>query len=58
MLVGVVDLVGGREDLALVDVVDSKGLEDLGLDEVADAGLGHNRDGDRLANGGSSNKQR
>ena len=39
------DRIGGREDLALVDVVDAEGLEDLALDEVADAGLGH--DGDR-----------
>ena len=45
-LVDVVGLVGGGEHLGLVDVVDAEGLEDLGLDEVADAGLGHDRDGD------------
>ena len=37
----------GREHLGLVDVVDAERLEDLRLDEVADAGLGHDRDGDR-----------
>ena len=44
-LVGVVDLVGRGEHLGLVDVVDAERLQDLGLDEVADAGLGHDRDG-------------
>ena len=37
-------LVGGRQHLALVDVVDLERLQDLGLHEVADAGLGHHRD--------------
>ena len=37
-------LVGRGQDLGLVDVVDAERLEDLGLDEVADAGLGHDRD--------------
>ncbi len=46
-LVDVVGLVGRRQHLGLVDVVDAQGLEDLRLDEVADAGLGHDRDGDR-----------
>ena len=46
VLVDVVGLVGGREDLGLVDVVDAQRLEHLRLDEVADAGLGHDRDGD------------
>ncbi|CAM0904951.1 unnamed protein product [Alopecurus aequalis] len=46
VLVDVVGVVGEREDLALVDVVDADGLEDLGLDEVADAGLSHDGDGD------------
>ena len=45
-LVDVVGLVGRGEHLGLVDVVDAERLEDLGLDEVADAGLGHDRDGD------------
>ncbi|MDH6583340.1 hypothetical protein M2161_002446 [Streptomyces sp. SAI-133] len=47
-LVGVVDLVGRGEDLGLVDVVDTERLQDLGLDEVADAGLRHDRDGHGL----------
>ena len=46
VLVDVVELVGGGEDLGLVDEVDGEVLEDLGFDEVADADLGHNRDGD------------
>ena len=44
-LVDVVGLVGRGEDLALVDEVDPEGGQDLGLGEVADAGLGHDRDG-------------
>ncbi len=36
----------GRQDLGLVDVVHVERLEDLGLGEVADAGLGHDRDRD------------
>ena len=43
-LVDVVDLVGRRQDLGLVDVVDLERFEDLRLGEVADAGLGHDRD--------------
>lgn len=46
MLVDVVYVVGGRQDLGLVDVVHPERLEDLRLDEVADASLGHDRDGD------------
>ena len=41
-------LVGRRQHLGLVDVVDAERLEDLRLDEVADAGLGHDRDGHRV----------
>ena len=48
MLVDVVDVVGGREDLGLVDEIDPQFLKDLGLDEVSDAGLGHDGNGDRL----------
>ncbi len=51
VLVDVVGLVGRREDLGLVDVVDAEGLEDLGLHEVADARLGHDRDGHRVHDG-------
>ena len=43
-LVDVVRRVGRRQDFALVDVVDLERLEDLRLDEVADARLGHDRD--------------
>ena len=46
-LVDVVGLVGRGEHFALVDVVDAERLQDLGLDEVTDARLGHDRDGDR-----------
>ena len=48
VLVDVVDLVGRREDFRLVDVVDAQRLEHLRLDEVADARLGHHRDGHRV----------
>jgi hypothetical protein len=37
-------LVGRRQHLGLVDVVDLERLEHLRLDEVADARLGHDRD--------------
>ena len=40
-----VDVVGRGQDLGLVDVVHAEGLQDLGFDEVADPGLGHDRDG-------------
>lgn len=40
VLVDVVLVVGGGEDLGLVDVVDVERLEDLRLDEVADTALG------------------
>jgi hypothetical protein len=45
-LVDVVRLVGRREHLGLVDVVHPDGLQDLGLGEVADPALGHDRDRD------------
>ena len=44
-LVDVVLLVGRRQHFGLVDVVHVERLEDLGLGEVTDAGLGHDRDG-------------
>ena len=47
-LVDVVGLVGGRQHLGLVDVVDLERLEHLRLDEVPDAGLGHHGDGHGL----------
>ena len=47
-LVDVMRLVGRSEHLALVDVVDVESFEDLGLHEMADARLGHDRDADRL----------
>jgi hypothetical protein len=46
VLVDVVDLIGRGEDFGLVDEVDAEVLEDLGFGEVADAGLGHDGDGD------------
>ena len=48
VFVHVVLLVGGCEDLALIDVVDTDRLEHLRLDEVPDAALRHDRDGHRL----------
>ena len=47
MLVDVVHLVGRREHLGFVDVVDAECLEHLGLNEMPDPGLGHDRDADR-----------
>jgi hypothetical protein len=47
-LVDVVGLVGRRQDLGLVDVVDLERLEHLRLGEVADARLGHDGDRDGL----------
>ncbi len=47
-LVDVVRLVGRREYLGLVDEVDAQRLQHLGLGEVPDARLGHDRDGHRL----------
>ena len=43
-----VDIVGGGENLGFVDVIDLDGLQDLRLDDVTDAALGHNGDGDGL----------
>jgi len=40
----VVDVIGRRQHLGFVDVVDVERLQHLRLDEVADAGLGHDRD--------------
>jgi hypothetical protein len=45
VFIDVVGLISGGEDFGLVDEVDAEGLEDLGLGEVADAGLGHDRNG-------------
>ena len=49
-LVDVVDIVGGGENLGFIDVVDLDGLKDLRLDDVTDAALGHDGDGDGLLN--------
>jgi len=46
VFVDVVAVVGGGEDLGLVEEVSTGGLEDLSFDEVANAGLGHDGDGD------------
>ena len=45
-----IDIIGRGEDLGLIDVVDLDSLQDLGLDDVADAALGHDGDGDGLLN--------
>lgn len=45
-LLDVALVVGRGQNLALVDVVDTKGLEDLAFDEVTDTGLGHDGNGD------------
>ena len=47
-LVHVVRGIGGRQHLALVDVVDLERLEDLRFGEVADSALRHHGDRDRL----------
>mmetsp|Transcript_93294 Transcript_93294/g.291848 ORF Transcript_93294/g.291848 Transcript_93294/m.291848 type:complete len:375 (+) Transcript_93294:323-1447(+) len=46
VLVDVIALIRHRQDLALVNAVNAKLLEDLRLDKVPDAALGHDRDGD------------
>ena len=43
-----VGVVGRGQDLRLVNEVDAEGLQDLGLNEVANTGLRHHRDGDCL----------
>ena len=43
-LVDVVHVIGGRQHLGFVDVVDVDCLKNLSLDEMADAALRHNRD--------------
>ncbi len=48
VLVDVVLVVSGCEHLRLVDVVDAQCLQHLCFHEVADASLGHDRDGHRL----------
>ena len=50
VLVDVVHVVGRGQHLRLVDVIHSESLENLRLDEVADARLGHDRDGHRCFN--------
>jgi hypothetical protein len=39
---------GRGQDLGFVDVVDTERLQDLGLGDVPDAGLGHDGDRDGL----------
>ena len=46
-LVDVVLFVGGREHFALVDVIDAQRFQNARFHEVADARLGHHRNGDR-----------
>ena len=47
VLVDVMGFVGGGEHFGFVDVVDAEFLQNLGFGEVADAALGHDRDGHR-----------
>ena len=49
-LVDMVAVVGGSQHLRLVDVVDAKGLQNLCLNEVTDASLCHDRNGDSINN--------
>ncbi len=51
VLVDVVEFIGRRQHLGLVDEVDREMFEDLRLDEVADADLRHDRDRDSLLDG-------
>jgi hypothetical protein len=51
VLINMVELVGGGEDLGFVDEVDGQGFKYLGFDEVPDADLGHDGDGDGLLDG-------
>ena len=51
-LVDVVGLVGGRQHLGLVDVVDLQRLQHLRLEEVPDARLRHHRDAHGLLDAG------
>ncbi len=50
VLVDVILLIGGREHLALVDKIHSQGFQNLSFGEMADAALGHHRDGDGFLN--------
>ena len=43
-----INVVGGRENFALVDVVNLDGFQYLSLDEVTDTALGHDGDSDGL----------
>ena len=45
VLIDVVMFIGRCEHFGLVDIIDAKGLQQLSFDEVADAALGHDRDG-------------
>ena len=46
VFVDMVDVVGGGEDLGLIDVVDVDGLQNARLGDMADAHFRHDRDGD------------
>merc|ERR1712087_542499 len=50
VLVDVVDLIGWGKHLTLINVVNTDGLQDLGLNKVTDSGLGHNWNGHSFAN--------
>ena len=48
MLQDVVFFIRRSQHLGFIDVVDPDGFQDLGFDEVPDAALGHDRDGNRI----------
>ncbi|KAL8140959.1 LOW QUALITY PROTEIN: hypothetical protein V2J09_006980 [Rumex salicifolius] len=50
VLVDVVGLVGGSENLRLIDVIDTNSLKDLRLDKVTNTSFRHDRNSDRLLN--------
>ena len=49
-LVNVINIVCRRKHLALVDIIDLDSLQNLRLSKVADAALGHHRDGNGSLN--------
>ena len=45
-----IDIVGGRQYLAFIDIVDFNGLQNLGLHKVTDTALGHDGNGNGFLN--------
>ncbi|CUQ97483.1 hypothetical protein BN1843_28140 [Escherichia coli] len=50
MFVNVVLFVGWGKHFALVNIIDSDGFKDLGLNEMTNTGLSHDGDSNRLLN--------